>query len=225
MIRLVLLLALGFFAPSAVAETTTAPSPPDPDAPAKAYPKADGYHGIWYCNQKTSDEYVYKYSGGLGTYCAKHIPLACYAEKADKTFFVYGGMPADGHLSNDKRTLLIMVSYYDHKSGMVPRPTLLMDKKTSDAHDNPTIMLDDRGYVWVFVAAHGTSRPSYVFKSAKPYEIDAFQMVWETNFSYPQPWYLPGQGFLFLHTRYGGGRRLYAMTSPDGVQWTKPKLL
>ena len=27
-----------------------------------------GYRGIWYFNQKTDDEYVYKYSGGLGRF-------------------------------------------------------------------------------------------------------------------------------------------------------------
>ena len=26
--------------------------------------KAEGYPGIWYFNQETNDEYVYKYSGG-----------------------------------------------------------------------------------------------------------------------------------------------------------------
>ncbi|MBN2308178.1 MAG: LamG domain-containing protein, partial [Candidatus Hydrogenedentes bacterium] len=40
--------------------------------------KDDGYRGIWYYNQPSGDEYVYKYSGGLGTYCAKHIPHAWY---------------------------------------------------------------------------------------------------------------------------------------------------
>jgi hypothetical protein len=43
--------------------------------------------------------------------------------------------------------------------------------------------------------------------------------VLTTNFSYPQPWHVPGQGFLFLHTRYGGGRVLYQWRSPDGVTW------
>lgn len=188
--------------------------------------KDDGYRGIWYSNQPSGDQFKYKYSGGLGTYCAKHIPIACYADKADKTFFVYGGMPKDGHTSKAKRMLLIMVSYYDHKTGLVPRPTILMDKKTADAHDNPTIMLDEQGHVWVFVAAHGTARPAYIFKSVRPYDVDAFQLVRKTNFSYPQPWYLDGRGFLFLHTRYVEGRRqLYAMTSEDGIDWTEPRLL
>ena len=30
--------------------------------------KDTGYRGIWYMNQPSGDEYVYKYSGGLGTY-------------------------------------------------------------------------------------------------------------------------------------------------------------
>lgn len=116
-----------------------------------------------------------------------------------------------------------MVSYYDHSAGIVPRPTILMDKGTNDAHDNPTLMLDKAGYVWVFASSHGTARPSYIFKSAEPYTIDAFETIAESNFSYPQPWYLEGNGFLFPHTKYINGRRiLHWMTSDDGVRWNQP---
>ena len=55
--------------------------------------------------------------------------------------------------------------------------------------------------------------------------MDEFERVWQTNFSYTQPWYIPGQGFLFLHTRYAGGRNLYWMTSPDGRDWSEPHKL
>ena len=181
--------------------------------------KADGYRGIWYGNQPSGDEYKFKYSGGLGTYTAKHIPLAYYAEAVNKTFFCWGGT------ASGENNLLLMVSYYDHTTGMVPRPTILIDKKTDDAHDNPTIMLDGDGFVWVFVSAHGTVRPSYIFRSMKPYAVDSFELITETNFSYPQPWYIPGKGFLFLHTRYLGGRFLYWITSRDGVTWSEPKQL
>ncbi len=179
----------------------------------------DGYRGIWYGNQPSDDEYKFKYSGGLGTYTAKHIPLAYYSEKADKTFFCWGGS------AKEENRLIQMVSYYDHATGDVPRPVILMDKKTDDAHDNPTIMLDDDGYIWIFVSAHGTARPSYIYKSETPYSIDAFTLIRETNFSYPQPWWIPGKGFLFLHTRYLGGRFLYWAVSPDGVAWSEPKHL
>jgi hypothetical protein len=184
-----------------------------------AFEKDTGYRGIWYSNQPTNDEYVYKYSGGLGTYCAKHIPFAVYAPAVDKTFFVYGGTKLGS------RSLLEMVSLYDHKTGLVPRPTIIMDKGTADAHDNPVISLDEQGYVWVFASSHGTARPSYIFKSKKPYSVDDFELVRETNFSYPQPWYIAGKGFLFLHTHYEGGRVLYWSTSADGMSWSAPSKL
>ena len=60
-------------------------------APVALNTKADGYRGVWYMNQPSHDEYVYKYSGGLGTYCAKHKPFAIYSQEVHKTFFCFGG--------------------------------------------------------------------------------------------------------------------------------------
>ena len=185
---------------------------------ADPLPKADGYRGIWYSNQRQKNKYVYKYSGGLGTYCAKHRPFAVYAKEVNKTFFCYGGTV------EKNKTLLHMVSYYDHATGTVPRPTILLDKRTDDAHDNPVISIDERGHIWIFSSSHGPARPSYVSVSKKPYNIDAFERVITTNFSYPQPHYIPGRGFLFLQTKYVGGRALYQQTSRDGLKWTKPEL-
>lgn len=190
-------------------------------------PAGDGYRGIWYYNQPSGDQYHYKYSGGFATYPQQHVPIAIYSKEANKTFFVYGGTTRDRN-----GELVHMVSYYDHATGMVPRPRILLNKKTTDAHDNPTLAIDDRGYLWIFSAAHGTSRRAYLHRSVKPYSIDAFEQVLDTNFSYPQPWWFPGKGFLFLHTRYqklpegkGSGRALHWMTSADGRVWSEPRLL
>ncbi|MBL8293596.1 MAG: hypothetical protein JNN08_17240, partial [Bryobacterales bacterium] len=117
--------------------------------------KDDGYRGIWYFNQPSNDQYVYKYSGGFATYPQQHAPIAIYSAQARKTFFCYGGRP------KEKNELLHMVSYFDHATGTVPRPTILLNKRTNDAHDNPTLSLDARGHVWIFSSAHGTSRPSF----------------------------------------------------------------
>ena len=191
--------------------------------------KDTGYRGIWYMNQPSGDEYVYKYSGGLGTYCAKHKPFAIYCDKVEKTFFCYGGTTTDSN-----RKLLHMVSYYDHKTGMVPRPTILLDKKTSDAHDNPVISVDGEGCIWIFSTSHGTSRPSYVHKSTEPYDINEFEQVNVTkienshqvpmrNFSYMQPWHIKDKGFVCFFTRYNypAARTICFMTSNDGVKWSK----
>jgi hypothetical protein len=191
--------------------------------------KADGYRGIWYMNQPSKDEYVYKYSGGLGTYCAKHKPFAVYCDEVKRTFFCYGGTTKDSN-----RELLHMVSYYDHETGMVPRPTILLDKKTGDAHDNPVISVDDKGYLWVFSTSHGTSRPSYIHRSKRPYDIDEFELVPATrriggkdvpmtNFSYMQAWHVGHRGFFSFFTRYNypAKRTICFMTSRDGVKWSE----
>jgi hypothetical protein len=189
-------------------------------AAAEPLPTADGYRGIWYSNEPSGDEYKFKYSGGMATYPQQLIPIACYSPEVKKTFFVYGGTPPDAN------RLLHMVSYYDHATGTVPRPRILLDKKTDDAHDNPTLMLDDRGYLWIFSNAHGAGRPAYIHRSRQPYSIDAFERIATTNFSYSQPWFLPGEGFCFLHTRYTAGRRfLFVWQSADGVTWETPQPL
>lgn len=190
--------------------------------------RANGYRGIWYCNQVSADEYGYKYSGGLGTYCAKHRPFAVYCEKVHKTFFCYGGTTNDSC-----RHLIHMVSYYDHERGVVPRPVVLLDKKTDDAHDNPVISVDDEGYIWIFSTSHGRGRPSYVHRSSKPYSIDRFERVDATylhegkpqpldNFSYMQVWHTPKRGFAAFFTHYGdpAARTIMYMTSRDGRSWS-----
>jgi len=192
--------------------------------------KDTGYRGIWYMNQPLDNEYRYKYSGGLGTYCAKHQPFAIYCEKGARTFFCYGGTP-DGDRQN--KTLLHMVSYYDHRTGLVPRPTILLDKRTSDAHDNPVISVDDEGHIWIFSTSHGTSRPSYVHRSARPYDVNEFvqvhpmkieegRQVMMTNFSYMQAWHVPDRGFVAFFTRYKypAARTACFMTSADGHRWS-----
>jgi putative BNR repeat neuraminidase len=198
-------------------------------ARSEPLPRDTGYRGIWYFNQPSGDQYVYKYSGGFATYPQQHAPIAIYSPAARKTFFVYGG--SANNLAA-KPQLLHMVSYYDHATGTVPRPVILLNKETEDAHDNPVLSIDDDGYLWIFSPAHGTSRPSFLHRGRRPYSIDDFELITKTNWSYPQPWYVPGRGFFFLHTRYQpipgkntSGRALHWMTSRDGRKWSDPNLL
>ncbi len=179
----------------------------------------DGYRGIWYYNQPSDDEYRFKYSGGFATYPQQHMPIAIYRPEVNKTFFCYGGAP------KGERQLLHMVSYYDHETGLLPRPAILLNKETDDAHDNPTLCIDAEGYLWIFSNAHGTSRPSYIHRSVAPYDISTFERILETNFSYAQPWHLGHDGFLVLHTRYSPGRYLHWMISRDGRTWSQPQRL
>ena len=194
-----------------------------------------GYRGIWSYAGDPGDPGGYKYSGGLGTYPAKHKPFAHYNAAQQKTFFVWGGAT-----ETSNRALVHMISYYDHSTGMVPKPTRIWNKGTGDAHDNPVMTIDDAGTIWVFSTSHGVSLPSFVHRSTQPYNIREFEPVDATyldddgvtrlplnNFSYFQVWYRSGSGFIAFFTKYeqihmvGQRRTLYFMTSADGVSWSK----
>lgn len=196
----------------------------------------EGFSGIWYANQPSDDEFVYKYSGGLGTYTANHNPLAIYSAEVNKTFFCYGGV-------NEKGSLIHSVSYFDHKYNRVARPIGVIDKQTTDAHDNPVISLDSNGYIWLFSTSHGVSRLSYIHRSINPYDISEFEEVQAfklengkqvplDNFSYLQVYYDPAKGFTGLFTHYvqkdlkhgkKTSRVISWMTSRDGVLWSEWK--
>ena len=190
----------------------------------------DGYRGIWYFNQPQPDEYRFKYSGGFATYPQQHIPLAGYSSRANKTFFCYGGR------KKERNELLNMVAYYDHSSGTVSRPVVVLSRTTSDAHYNPTLALDDRGYIYVFCNSHGsgyeldehdpTFGQSYIYRSVEPYAIDGFIRLRADTFSYSQVWPLAGQGLFWFHTRYiEHQRRLFWSASADGHDWSAPRQL
>jgi hypothetical protein len=215
-----LLLLLVLFPAEVWSQESNGTSERYPEYVTGELPTFDGFRGIWYANQKSNDEYVYKYSGGKATYPHQHHPIAIYRPEVDKTFFVWGGT------YKDKNILLHMVSYFDHKTKKLARPRVLLDKRTDDAHDNPVLAIDDEGYLYIFSSAHGTGRPSYIHKSQKPYDISAFEHLLTTNFSYPQPWFVPKHRFVFMHTKYIGGHRvLHVMRSDDAKTWTEPQML
>lgn len=210
------LLALALLWP-ALASAQAPKKAATPKAPPSTAPtvtrKDDGYRGIWFTLGQMQ-EFGDKYSGGFATYTANHVPMAIYAKAVNKTFFVYGGS------RNGERYLLDMISYYDHTTGQVPKPSVVHDKAgVDDPHDNPSLAIDPEGYLWVFVSGRARARPGFIYKSAKPYDIEKFDLVGIREITYPQPRWIEGQGFLHLFTKYTGVRELYWSTSPDGKTW------
>jgi hypothetical protein len=215
---------------------TNAPKDPYAYRGAELLNKQDnGYRGIWYFIGHIGGEYQYKYAGGLGTYCVNIYPFSVYVPEVHKTFFCFGGTDPD------RKTLYHEVGYYDHRTGEVSRPTIVLDKHTGDAHDNPAIQVDKRGYIWLFSNAHGAGRPAFIHRSVKPYDITRFENVHPTkmkdgkevplnNFSYAQIYYDKDQGFLAVFTHYTvqslpSGRKACRvaayMRSADGVHWSE----
>jgi hypothetical protein len=50
--------------------------------------------------------------------------------------------------------------------------------------------------------------------------VAAFELIRQDEITYPQPWYVPGQGFFLLFTKYTNGRELYWQTSSNGLHWS-----
>ncbi|WP_345685372.1 BNR-4 repeat-containing protein [Novipirellula caenicola] len=231
-------MTLRFMVAAAIfASITTTTFGVQPDAEPETR-RIAGYKGIWFtlgqfygkgsgdqAYAKVSREPVFpygdKYSGGLGTYTAKHTPLAIYSPEVEKTFFVYGGTTGP-----EQRHLLCMISYYDHKTNQVPRPVVVYDKQgVDDPHDNPSLAIDIKGYLWVFVSGRGRSRPGFKYRSTQPYSIDGFERISEEEMTYPQPHVVGKKGFLHLFTKYTGVRELYWERSENGVDWTADEKL
>ncbi len=96
--------------------------------------------------------------------------------------------------------------------------------------------MDAEGFIYIFCNSHGTGYEvskddptrgkSYIYRSIRPHSIDAFLPVREDNFSYSQPWWVPDQGMLWLHTRYQGNHRwIHFSTTRDGGKWSEPQPL
>ena len=211
---LAMCLAMALAAGRSTAAEIAAPEK-DAEPGAIAQTKDDGYRGIWFTLGQRLP-HGDKYSGGLGTYTANHVPIAIYAPQVEKTFFVYGGS------RGGERFLLAMASYYDHRKGGVPRPTVVHDKQgVNDPHDNPSLAIDEHGHLWVFVSGRGRARPGFIYRSVEPYSTDAFERIYRGEFTYPQPWWIEGKGFFHLHTKYTRGRELYFAVSDDGRTWSE----
>ncbi|MCX6334902.1 MAG: BNR-4 repeat-containing protein, partial [Bacteroidia bacterium] len=166
-------------------------------------------------------EYGFKYSGGMGTFSSQHKPLAIYSPESGKTFFVFGGTP-----NPEESHLDIMVSYFDHKTGKVPRPVIVYDKMgVNDPQDNATISIDSRGYVWVFISGRARTRPGLIFRSRLPYSIDTFDEITEGEMVFPQPWWMNDSCFMLMHTKVTRGREIYWTSATDGKTWAPSQKL
>ncbi|PTX92141.1 hypothetical protein DB346_24665 [Verrucomicrobia bacterium LW23] len=196
--------------------------------------RTDGYRGIWYA-LGFRFEYGDKYSGGLGTYTANHVPMAEYAPAVNRTYFTYGGTTGP-----ERRELVIMAGSYDHGTRNVPRPVALyLDVAVDDPHDNAALRVDESGHIWVMKSGRGTKRPGLVFRSTKPHSLDEWELVSVHEFTYPQIWkrWLPvpgtsgvpgtrnvpaSDGFFLMLTRYtsqpgkGPARNLFCQKSSGG---------
>lgn len=168
--------------------------------------------GVWYHCGATNllPDQGAVYCGPMATYCAWHRPMAIYSEDTNRSYFVYGS-------AGNRPT----ISYYDHASGEWAYPVVIGDNPDGDAHRNPTLLIDQDGYLYMFWGAHG--HESFISRSVRPHDISEWELrsaLEEMGATYPQPWMLR-EGEIFVSYRKAPGWR--CRTSTDGAQsWSDP---
>ena len=101
-------------------------------------------------------------------------------------------------------------------------PTVLGTNPDGDAHRNPTLALDDTGFLYVFFGAHND--PTRVLRSDRPHETDAWRecaAIIDPRTSYPQPFQLlPDEIFVSYREQSFGWRS--RVSRNRGETWEDP---
>ena len=205
-----------------------------PNHQAVAGQAAPGWLGLWHGQSPQDDEYAFKYSGGLGTYCAKHQSQAVYCPEQQTTWFVVGGalpcsesrdLTIEPGMHQPRSTLCgpqqlyYLIGCFDHRTKLLSRPTIIYDKWCGDPHDNPVLTIDPQGYLWVYGPSHGQyTTESFISRSVRPYDHRAFTHQHVDLFAYPQPWWNQHGCHLFFTSYSNHQRGLWFSRGPTPLQ-------
>ena len=163
----------------------------------------DGYRGIWYCNQGQKDEYVYKYSGGLGTYCQPQpvVSIGESTRRSSATAARSRAIPrSSGNCARSPTTTTGRAGCQGPRSWSTSAPT------TPDNRSSPWT---PRATVWIFSSRH---QPAFV----RVGQQGPTTSTTSTRVDHQLPTRSPGtcrDKFLFLQALYHGGRKLHFQTA------------
>jgi hypothetical protein len=183
-----------------------------------------GYQGLWIGIGPEHPQFGFRLGAGIATYSPFHRPQAVYDPESDKTFFVY--LAQAGIVNESPKTPKgsVSISCFDHAAGMLERPRSIVKQQINNPNDGPALTIDDDGHLWVFATSHRREKPSRIYRSVKPRDLNEFELVVEMEFAFPQPWYLPSHGFVLLHTRYVDGKpKAFVTTSETGRKWSEAR--
>jgi hypothetical protein len=170
--------------------------------PRFTYTSSLTYEGNWF------QDLVTNYHGPMTTYTDRHRPMAIYIPSERKTFFVFGS--ADQYAE---------IGYFDHISKKFSEP-VEVGFIGKDAHKNPSIFIDEQGYIYVFYGSHGSTM--YTKRSVYPYNIYS----WENRatiegHTYPQSWQLKSGEIIHFY-RGGDSKGFYRISTDGAVTWGDP---
>ena len=177
---------------------------------------ASGYRGIWYSIGQDKGH-------GPNTRVAwAPIPRTWFPWRSMTSRRTCHLVCLQWYHHRETNDLQIMIGAWNHNNNTVSKPFTIRDSGGfKDAHANPSMTIGGDGHIYV-ASATRHSFEGRLYRSVKPRDHSAFEIVFSGYMAYPQIWYHEKVGFTMLHTRYKGGKRfLYSMQSTDGKTWSE----
>lgn len=129
----------------------------------------------------------------------------------------------------------VQIGYYDHETGKI-QSEVIYDNLQIDDHDNPSIVIDEDGYLLVFFNKHGGGM--YFTRSLQPENLTRWSQVEKlelndtinynfgrNSYTYTNPVQLEDEGNrLYLFWRGIDGKPTYSVSDDNGKTWTMGKI-
>lgn len=158
-----------------------------------------------------------------GSWCFFADPRAVYfAGKFRRTYV--GWLTSGGD---------VRVGCFDHDHGQKLDSVLLKASLQKDDHANPSLWMDDSGYLTVFYSAHN-GKTMYYRTALSPESIEEFgeeqtlpiNSEGHKGYTYPNPVYLRSEQRLFLFWRGGNFKPVFSVTEDlASGQWSNARSL
>ncbi len=131
----------------------------------------------------------------------------------------------------------VHVGYYDHDTRQIVSRTIFNDLEIDD-HDNPSILIDEKGYLLVFFNTHGGPEGLYFIRSRIPEDVsqwhdgkllklnDPTQLEYgRETYTYSNPVLLRDEiNRIYLFWRGIDGKPTYATSDNNGATWSEGKI-
>lgn len=123
---------------------------------------------------------------------------------------------------------------YDHETKAWQGPVQVGQNQLppSDQHGNPSLIIDDDGYIHVWYGGHGHRTSEHVYaRSANPGDISEWiHPKFDTKLTYPMPCVLSDGTVAVMyrrgnHSMPGSDAWLYRFSSDNGQTWSQPRVI
>ena len=150
-----------------------------------------------------------------GAWCFFADPRAIYFEGNYKRTYI-GWLTKNGD---------VVIGYYDHETNQI-ETNVIRENLQVDDHANPSLFMDESGYITIFYSAH--NGPDLFYKRSMEREnISAWgkersldnNTIGNKGYTYPNPFRLKSENLTYLFWRGGNFKPTFA-TAKDGENWT-----